>query len=157
MSARSGPGLGIKKVSRGTTFGDYDNDGDVDIFVVNLNDVPNLLRNDGGNNHNWLTIQVFGTRVNRDGIGTSIRLVAGGKTQWRTINGASSYLSHNDIRAHFGLARQAQVELVETTWPDGTTQSVGRVPANKLLVIRQEGGHAILEMGANPHPAKPGR
>ena len=157
VSARSGPGLGIKKVSRGTTFGDYDNDGDVDIFVVNLNDVPNLLRNDGGNNHNWLTIQVFGTRVNRDGIGTSIRLVAGGKTQWRTINGASSYLSHNDIRAHFGLARQAQVELVETTWPDGTTQSVGRVPANKLLVIRQEGGHAILEMGANPHPAKPGR
>ena len=157
VSARSGPGLGIKKVSRGASFGDYDNDGDVDIFVVNLNDAPNLLRNDGGNRHNWLTIQVFGTRVNRDGIGARIRLVAAGKTQWRTVNGASSYLSHNDTRAHFGLGAQEQVDLVEITWPDDTIQSVSRVAANHFLVIHQEKGHAVLKMGASPYRPEPGR
>ena len=151
VSAQSGRGLSIVQVSRGASFGDYDNDGDVDVFVVNLNDTPSLLRNDGGNSHNWLTVQVFGTRVNRDGVGARIRLVAGGKTQWRTINGASSYLSHNDIRAHFGLDKQERVDLIELTWPDGTTQSVSHVPANHLLVVRQEEGHAILKMGANPY------
>ena len=151
VSAQSGPGLSIVQVSRGASFGDYDNDGDVDVFVVNLNDAPTLLRNDGGNSHNWLAVQVFGSRVNRDGVGARIRLVAGGKTQWRTINGASSYLSHNDIRAHFGLGKQERVDLIELTWPDGTTQSVSHVPANRFLVVRQEEGHAILKMGASPY------
>ena len=155
VSAQSGPGLGIEKVSRGASFGDYDNDGDVDVFVVNLNDAPSLLRNDGGNSHNWLTIQVFGTRVNRGGVGARIRLVAGGKPQWRTINGASSYLSHNDIRAHFGLGKQERADLIELTWPDGSTQSVSNVPANHFLVVRQGEGHAILKMGASPYRPEP--
>ena len=153
VSAGSGPGMAIEKTSRGACFGDYDNDGDVDVFVVNMNDSPTLLRNDGGNSLNWLTVQVFGTGDNRDGIGTRIRLKAAEETQWRTINGAASYMSHSDIRAHFGLSRHPQADLVEITWPDGSTESIGEVPANKLLVVRQGKRHAVLEMGTTPYSA----
>jgi len=159
VSAQAGPGLAVEKTSRGACFGDYDNDGDPDIFVLNMNDAPTLLRNDGGNARNWLTVQVFGRRVNRDGVGTRIRLVAGGQILYRTVNGASSYMSHSDIRAHFGLGQHQRAERVELTWPDGTVQSVRDVPANRLLVVRQDRGHAVLEPGADPYsifmPAAP--
>lgn len=137
VTARAGPGLEASKVGRGACFGDYDNDGDLDVFVVNLNDTPTLLRNDGGNRQNWLLVQVVGERVNRDGVGTRIRVDAAESAQWRTINGASSYLSHSDIRAHFGLGRQNRAAAVEITWPDGTAQRCENVPANRLLVVRQ--------------------
>ena len=153
VSGRAGSGLEIEKVSRGTAFGDYDNDGDVDIFISELNDTPTLLRNDGGNQLNWLTIQVTGTQANRDGIGTKIRLIAAGQTQWKTINGAASYLSHNDIRAHFGLGQAARVDLVELIWPDGSTQTMRNLPVNKLLFCRQGQDHTVLEMDAGPHSA----
>ena len=145
----AGPGLLLEKVSRGTCFGDYDNDGDSDIFVVELNDAPTLLRNDGGNGHNWLKVQVVGSRSNRDGVGTRIRLVADGRSQWRTVSGASSYLSHNDIRTHFGLGEQRQAERIEIVWPDGTTYDICNIPANKLLVVHQGRDHTILELGVN--------
>jgi hypothetical protein len=146
----AGPGLALEKVSRGTAFGDYDDDGDIDLFVVELNDTPTLLRNDGGNAKNWLVIQVLGREDNRDGLGTRIRLQASGSQQWRTINGAASYLSHNDLRAHFGLGKTARVDRVDITWPNGSTYAVEDIPANKLLVIRQGRGHALLDLGANP-------
>jgi len=159
VSSRAGPGLEIEKASRGACFGDYDDDGDLDLFVLNMNDVPTLLRNDGGNASSWFTVQVLGDPANRDGVGTKIRLVAGGKTQHRTVNGASSYMSHSDIRVHFGLGMLQRVERVELTWPDGTVQSVRDLPANRLLVVHQAQGHAILELGANPYspfaPAAP--
>jgi hypothetical protein len=151
VSAAAGPGMAIKKVSRGASFGDYDNDGDIDIFVVNLDDKANLLRNDFSVSHNWLTVQLFGAGNNRDAAGAKIRLLAGGKAQWRSVNGASSYLSYNDIRVHFGLGQQLQADLVEIIWPDGTRQQVQSVPANKLLVVRQNGTHAFLTAGANPY------
>ncbi|MBI2501950.1 MAG: CRTAC1 family protein [Candidatus Latescibacteria bacterium] len=153
---QAGPGMKIEKVSRGACFGDYDDDGDVDVFVNNLNDTPTLLRNEGGNRQHWLMVQVFGTRVNRDGVGTRIHLKAGGLSQWRTISSAGSYLAINDLRAHFGLGQRTQVELVEITWPDGTTEAAADLPADQLLVFRQGSGHALLEMGANPYAAVPG-
>jgi len=150
LPVAAGPGLALEKVSRGTAFGDYDDDGDIDLFVVELNDTPTLLRNDGGNAKNWLVIQVLGREDNRDGLGTRIRLQASGSQQWRTINGAASYLSHNDLRAHFGLGKTARVDRVDITWPNGSTYAVEDIPANKLLVIRQGRGHALLDLGANP-------
>lgn len=152
----AGPGMKLEKVHRGAAFADYDNDGDVDVFVSALNDLPTLLRNDTPTQHHWLTVQVFGAQINRDGVGTRIRLVAGGQSQWRTINGSASYLSHNDIRAHFGLGSRTSVEILELTWPDGTTQTLRDLPADKLLVIRQGASPAVLEMGANPHVPAPG-
>ena len=146
----AGPGLAQAKVSRGTSFGDYDDDGDIDLFVVELNDAPTLLRNDGGNAGNYFVVQVFGREDNRDGVGTRIGLQAGGKGQWRTVNGAASYLSHSDLRVHFGLGAAQAIDRVEIIYPNGSTYAVENVPVNKLLVVRQGQGHALLKLGANP-------
>jgi len=150
VSGQSGPGLAVDKTSRGACLGDYDDDGDVDIYVVNMNDTPTLLRNDGGNRANWLVVQVFGTASNRDGVGTRIRVVAGDRAQIRTINGASSYMSHRDIRAHVGLGNHTRADRVEVTWPDGAVQTIADVPARRLLVVHQARGHTLLELGDNP-------
>lgn len=149
-SAEEVAGLAIKKVSRGAAFGDYDNDGDVDVFVVDLNDAPTLLRNEEGNASNWLLVRLFGRQDNRDGVGAHIRLRADGRSQWRDINGAGSYLSHSDLRAHFGLATASRVEQIDIAWPNGSTTTLRDLPVNKLLVIDQGGQYATLEAGANP-------
>ena len=146
----AGPGLAQAKVSRGTSFGDYDDDGDIDLFVVELNDAPTLLRNEGGNAGNYLVVQVLGREDNRAGVGTRIGLLAAGQRQWRTVNGAGSYLSHSDLRAHFGLGAAQTIDRVEITFPNGSTYAVENVPANKLLVVRQGQGHALRELGARP-------
>ena len=91
VSAFAGPGMEVEKVSRGAAFGDYDNDGDVDVFIVNLNDTPTLLRSGGDEEKgSWLAVQVVASTCNRDGTGVRVAVRTGGKTQWRTINGASS-------------------------------------------------------------------
>ena len=150
VTSEAGPGLMVEKASRGAAFGDYDNDGDTDVYVMNLNDTATLLRNDreGGN---WLVVQLFGSGANRDGVGATIRVTAGDRQQWRYISGASSYLSFNDLRAHFGLGDLGQADLVEIRWPDGTRQEVRSVPANRLLAVRQGGGSAVLERGVSPY------
>jgi hypothetical protein len=143
-------GLAIEKVSRGAAFGDYDDDGDVDIFVIELNDTPTLLRNEGGNEGNWLAVRLFGQQDNRDGIGARIRLRANGQNQWRDVDGAGSYLSHSDLRTHFGLGAANRIEQIDISWPNGTSTTLRDLPANKLLVVIQGGEHAMLEPGANP-------
>ena len=145
VSAAAGPGLKVEKVSRGAGFGDYDDDGDVDILVVNLNDTPTLLRNDreGGN---CLVVAVEGTESNRDGAGAELRVRAGGRTQVRVVDSSGSYLSASDIRAHFGLGDLEAVESVEVRWPDGSEQTVGAVPANKLLFVRQGAEPEVREL-----------
>ena len=137
VSAQAGPGLAISKVSRGACSGDYDRDGDVDIFVVNLNDTPTLLRNDGGDDNHWLTVRTVGTRDNRDGKGTRILLKIDSQVQWRTVNGASSYLSHNEAQVHFGMGRHRRGD-VEVIWLDGTRHTYRDVAANTVLIARQD-------------------
>ncbi len=150
VSAQAGPGLAVAEVSRGAAFGDYDNDGDGDVFVVNLDTVATLLRNDftGGNG---LAVQLLSGDGKSDVVGARIRLVAAGENQWRTINGASSYLSYNDVRAHFGLGEALRADLVEIIWPDGRRRAIESVPVNKLLVVSQNGRHAVLDIGDNPY------
>jgi enediyne biosynthesis protein E4 len=141
-SAGAGPGLGLKKVSRGTAVGDYDDDGDVDILVTNLDDTPDLLRNDSVAGH-WLQVSLQGRGANREGIGTQLRLETEGGVQWRTAGGAAGYLGHNDVRVHFGLGEQTRARL-ELLWPDGGRQVLKDVPADRVLVVRQgEGFEAV--------------
>ncbi len=124
-----------KFVSRGSACGDYDDDGDLDLLIVNINNRPRLLKNEGGNKNNWLKIAVTGTKSNRDAIGTRIRLTAGSKTQTRDIISSSGYLSQSDYRAHFGLGQNTQIEKIVIRWPSGQTQMLENVKANQLLTL----------------------
>ena len=121
-------------LSRGTAHGDYDNDGDVDLLVFNLDDAPTLLRNDGGNQRNWLTLYLQGTASNRDGIGAKITVSTGDIVQTVELISGGSFLSHSDPRAHFGLGfyQRAQAEI---RWPSGQVQHLEDLAANQLLTV----------------------
>ena len=106
VSATAGPAITAPNLGRGCAFGDFDNDGDIDIIVNNLDGPPTLLRNDGGNRLNWMLIKCVGTRSNRSAIGTSVRVTAGGRTQIDEVMSGSSYYSQNDLRLHFGLGQR---------------------------------------------------
>ncbi len=140
ISALSGPGITIPQVSRGCAFGDFDNDGDVDIVVNNLDGPPSLLRNDGGNRNNWLLVKCVGTRSNRSGIGARVRLVAGGHAQIDEVMSGSSYYSQNDPRLHFGLGASRKADSVEIRWPSGLEEKLTGVGANQMIVVQEGKG-----------------
>ena len=137
VSEGSGTYFSMKRVSRGAAFGDYDNDGDTDIFVVNLNQKAVLLRNDGGNRNNWLKIETVGVKSNRDGIGARIEVVTRSHTQIREVQAGSSYLSGHDLRLIFGLGAEAEAKEVTITWPSGLEQTLADVEANQFLIITE--------------------
>jgi len=101
---------------------DYDNDGDIDALVLNMNDPPSLLRNDGGNQQNWIKIKLIGTKCNRTAIGARVRVVTGKHAQMDEVHSGSSVMSQSDLRLHFGLGKAQTVDLIEVKWP--TTQKV---------------------------------
>ena len=127
-----------KQVSRGAAFGDYDEDGDVDVLVTNCGGVAKLVRNDGGNRGNWLMVRTVGTQSNRDGIGARVRVVAEGLEQIRQVRSGSSYLTASDPRLHFGLDYRTKIDLVEVRWPSGLVQRVEQVPVNEVLIIEEK-------------------
>ncbi|MBI2503436.1 MAG: tetratricopeptide repeat protein [Candidatus Latescibacteria bacterium] len=152
--ASPGPGLEIVRVSRATAFGDYDNDGDVDLLIVNLNDAPNLLRNEGGNRHNWLGLQLVGTQSNRDGIGARVTLFSGQGRQVREVKRGYGYQSQHDGRVLFGLGQEEGAQRVEIRWPSGQVQVLERPPLRAYLVVR-EGHSEPLAQYAAPAPPAP--
>lgn len=129
-----------KKVGRGAAFGDYDNDGDIDIFLNNSNQTANLLRNDGGNRNHWLMIKTVGTKSNRDGIGTRIGVLSGGLSQVKEVRSGSSYLSQNDLRVLFGLGHQTTVDQIQVRWPSGIVETFSDVKVGQRLVIKEKEG-----------------
>ncbi len=140
VSDISGPYFRQKYVGRGVAYADYDNDGDIDLLVVNLNDYPNLLRNDGGNRNNWLMIDarlVFPTGE-RTAIGARVTVEANGVKQMADLVPMTGYLSQNDSRLHFGLGRASAARKVTIRWPDGTVETVENVQANQVLKLRRE-------------------
>ena len=138
VSEQSGEYFSTKRVGRGAAFGDYDNDGDTDIFVVNLNQEGVLLRNEGGSKHNWLMIRTVGVKSNRDGIGTRVEVVTRSHSQMKEVQAGSSYLSGHDLRLLFGLGTDTEAETVNITWHSGVEQTLTNVEANQLLVITEQ-------------------
>ena len=139
----AGSGLAVEKVSRGAAFGDYDNDGDVDIVVVNLNDGPTLLRNDGGNANNWLGLELEGKTSNRGGIGARVRLSAGGRTRTQEVRRCYGYQSAHDHRLLFGLGARQQVDRVEIHWPSGKVQILEKPELRRYLKLREGEGDPV--------------
>ena len=133
----SGPALEIEKVSRGAAFGDYDNDGDIDIIVVNLNDTPTLLRNDGGNTNNWLGLELKGSDGNTDALGARVTLFAGGKSQTQEVRRGYGYQSAQDHRLLFGLGSVAIVDSIVVRWPSGEGQVFSPLPIRRYHVLLQ--------------------
>lgn len=138
VSATSGEYFHTKKVGRGSTFVDYDNDGDLDIVVVNLNDEAKLLRNDGGNRHNWLKVVPKLTNLKRDAIGARVTVIVGELKQIEDFIPVRGYLSQVDSRLHFGLGTADKADLVEIRWPDGSVDRFENVPANQIFEVFHE-------------------
>jgi hypothetical protein len=137
VSARSGPGAVTPHSSRGAAFGDFDNDGDVDLLVMNMNAPPSLLRNDYAGGNAWLGVRLTGTRSDRAALGATVTVTAGGRTQSRAVLSQSSYYSHDDLRLHFGLGAARQAERVEVRWPSGGVDVLKDVTARQVLTIRE--------------------
>jgi enediyne biosynthesis protein E4 len=141
VSAEMGPGVSEHFSSRGAAFGDYDNDGDIDVLILNLNDPPSLLRNDGGNANNWIKIKLIGTQCNRTAIGARVRVVTGKHAQMDEVTSGTSVMSQSDLRLHFGLGKIQTIDLIEVKWP--TTQRIEKftkVQVNQILTIREGSG-----------------
>ncbi|MFH1573203.1 MAG: CRTAC1 family protein [Acidobacteriota bacterium] len=139
VSAKSGGYFHKKFVGRGVAWGDLDNDGDQDIVVCNLNDYARVLRNDGGNRNNWLTLEVRKRNGKTDAIGARVTVQVGPLRQVEDVVAVKGYLSQSDARVHFGLGRSAKADLVEIRWPGGKVQQLRDVKANQFLKVVENG------------------
>ncbi len=138
VASKSGKYFREKYVGRGSTYADYDNDGDVDVLVVNLNAPAKLLRNDGGNRNNWLTVQVKLPGGKIDAIGARVTVTSGSRIQFRDVVAVMGYLSQGDPRVHFGLGEASRADRVEIRWPDRRVQHLDNVRANQILTVVQD-------------------
>lgn len=159
VSMKAGPGIRTPAPARGCAFGDFDNDGDIDIVVNTVNDYPQLLRCDFSTGNNWIKIRTIGVKSNRSGIGARIRCIArepGSKqplAQIDEVRSGGSYLSQSDLRIHFGLGKAVKAERIEVTWPSGQVDVVKDVPANRVIYVKEGAGILRTEV----FPAAPER
>jgi enediyne biosynthesis protein E4 len=139
LSQEAGPGVTDAHCSRGCAFGDFDNDGDLDVLIVNMNEPPSLLRNDMKAKRNWLKVKLEGVKSNRSAIGARVVARYGGKAQAQAVLSQSSFYSCNDSRLHFGLGGFSSVDL-DIYWPNGLHEQYKKLPANQLITLREGSG-----------------
>src|SRR5499433_1635156 len=147
VAANCGEALMVRRVSRGAAFGDIDNDGDIDVVINNLDGTPTVLRNDGGNRNNWISVKTVGSRKNRDALGARVKVTSGDLAQVKEVYSGGSYISQNDTRLHFGLGNRARVDSIEIKWPSGgKTEVIRDVPVNHFIAV-QEGKGIVKTAG----------
>ena len=144
VSQRVGPGFARAAVGRGSAVADYDNDGDLDLVVLNTHQPAVLLRNDTRADNHWIALDLEGTQSNRDGLGARVAVYAGSRTLRVHSRSSSSYLSQSDPRLFFGLGAQERVDRIQIDWPSGRRQEVGPTAADQVL--------RIVEPSAEPEP-----
>src|SRR3954469_8597663 len=139
-SALAGSAVTEPSLSRGIAFGDFDNDGDVDLIINNMNGYPTLLRTDRVNGNHWIKLRLIGVKSNRSGIGARVKCTIGNHSQIDEVRSGGSYLSQNDLRLHFGLGSATRVDKLEIYWPSGSVDVLKDVPSDHILSV-QEGSY----------------
>jgi hypothetical protein len=140
VSAMAGPGVAERKSSRGAAFGDFDNDGAMDVAIMNMGEPPSLLRNGLRSDNHWIKVKLEGTVSNRSAIGATVTVEAGGRKQIDAVVSQSSYISHNDARLHFGLGRADRVDKFTVRWPNGVVEQFPGTAAGRLALLVEGSG-----------------
>ena len=140
VSDSLGPDFMRPIVGRGLATADFDNDGSIDIATNNRGDYPSLLRNDGGNANHWLTVQLIGTKSNRDGTGSALKLTSEGFVISEQAKGGMGYMSASDPRIHFGLGKRKTISSLEITWPSGQVDHLINVPIDQIIAVKEGTG-----------------
>jgi hypothetical protein len=142
ISERLGPPVTTPKAGRGAAFGDFNDDGQIDVAIANVNDLPDLFRLNGNPRNHWITLKLEGVKSNRNAIGARVRCVTGDVQQWQEVRGGGSYLSQNDFRVHFGLGAAGVVDRVEVRWPNGLEESWEQLDVDRFHSLKEGGGRA---------------
>ena len=143
VSALCGSAILEHHASRGCAFGDFDNDGNIDILVMNMNEPPSLLHTESRLGNHWLSIKVLGSRSNRSAIGARVAVTAGGRRQIREVLSGSSYISQSDLRQHFGLGEATRIDHVEVQWPSGVVDKIASIEVDQFVTIQE--GRGIIK------------
>jgi len=140
VSSSLGPDFSRSIAGRGIATADYDNDGAIDIAINNRGDYPELLHNEGGNRNHWLEVLLIGTRSNRDGVGSSLKLTSEGFVHVEQAKGGMGYMSASDPRIFFGLGRRTKIDSLEIAWPSGQIDKLTNVPVDKIIAVKEGTG-----------------
>ena len=141
ITTELGPALQQPVVGRGAAYADYDRDGDLDLLVTANHGAARLLRNDGGNRHNWLRVKTIGTRSNRDGIGARVEIdLGGGVKRWQLVKTGSSYCSQSELPLTFGLGDATRVAGIRVRWPSGRVDAIEGAAANQEITVQEGKG-----------------
>ena len=140
VSDSLGPDFVRPIAGRGLATADFFNDGAVGLAVVDRGDYPVLLRNDGGNANHWLEVLLVGTKSNRDGLGSLLKLTSGEFVRFEQSKGGSSYMSASDPRIHFGLGKRTKIDSLVITWPSGHVDTLTNVPVDQIVAIKEGTG-----------------